>query len=117
PEMQVVFTEGGASWVASAIYDADKIYRAFERDMRPKLSHLPSYYWRRQCHATFMDDPPLLKLIDDIGVDNVLWSTDYPHVESVLGESGEIMRRIFETLGEEKAKKIVGGNAARVWRV
>src|SRR5262249_10297934 len=117
PEMKVVFTEGGASWAASAIDDADRIYKVYEPDMRPKLAHLPSYYWHRQCYATFMDDPSAIRLADKIGHDNIIWSVDYPHAESVVGDEKRLVQDFFEQLGDEPAKKVVGGNAARVWGI
>lgn len=115
PNLKIVFTEGGASWAASAVDDADRIYRAYGPDLSPKLAEPPSFYWRRQCYATFMDDPTAIILADRIGVDNIMWSTDYPHPEGVLGDSRRLTQSFFEQLGAEKAKKIAGGNAARVW--
>jgi len=115
PGMKVVFTEGGISWVPSALFDADKQYRAYATDVNPKLAELPSHYWHRQCYATFMNDPSGLKLVDDIGHEHILWSVDSPHPESNLGENMAVMRSIFETLGEERARDVVGRNAARVW--
>lgn len=117
PELRVIFTEGGISWVPSAIYDADKTYRQFETEMRPKLAQLPSFYWHRQCYAAFIDDPSGIKLIDDIGADKVLWSADYPHPESSLGESRLLVQSFYDQLGEEKASAIVGGNAARLYGI
>ena len=115
PELRVVFTEGGAGWAAAGIATADKIYRDYASELRPKLANPPSFYWRRQCYATFMDDPVALAMVDHIGAENIMWSVDYPHPESVLGESCEIVKEIFDTVGEERAKKIVGGNAAKIW--
>ncbi|MDH3731185.1 MAG: amidohydrolase, partial [Acidimicrobiia bacterium] len=57
PSLRIVFTEGGISWVAPALYEADKIYTAFKSEMNPKLAHPPSHYWFENCYATFMDDP------------------------------------------------------------
>ena len=117
PDMKVVFTEGGISWVPSALFDADKQYRAYETEMRPKLGHLPSYYWYRQCYATFMNDPAGVKLVDDIGFEHMMWSVDYPHPEGNLGENVEVMRSLFEQLGPTRAMAVAGGNAAQVWRL
>jgi predicted TIM-barrel fold metal-dependent hydrolase len=117
PTMKVVFTEGGISWVPSALFDADKQYKAYVTEVRPKLGHLPSYYWFRQCYATFINDPAGLKLADDIGFDHMLWSVDYPHPEGNLGESMAVMRSIFERLGERQATAVVGENAATIWNL
>jgi predicted TIM-barrel fold metal-dependent hydrolase len=105
------------SWAASAIDDANKIWRARNPELNPVLPHPPSYYWHKNCAATFMDDPTAIILADRIGVDNIIWSADYPHPEGVLGESRALVRSYFEQLGEEKAKKIVGGNAQRIWGI
>lgn len=115
PALKAVFTEGGASWAASAIDDADKIWRAWGPDLTPRLSHAPSYYWKRQCYTTFMDDPSAILLADRIGLDNILWSLDYPHPEGVFAQGEGLMKSYFDQLGEEKAKKIVGGNAKALW--
>ena len=44
PKLQVVFVEGGISWVASMLHDADMIYNSFPTAMNPKLAHPPSWY-------------------------------------------------------------------------
>jgi predicted TIM-barrel fold metal-dependent hydrolase len=117
PAMKVVFTEGGISWVPAALFDADKQYKAYETEVRPKLAHLPSHYWHAQCYATFMNDPAGLKLMDDIGYEHALWSVDYPHPEGNLGENVEVMRSIFDRLDEPQARAVAGENAARVWNL
>jgi predicted TIM-barrel fold metal-dependent hydrolase len=117
PTLDVVFTEGGISWIPSALYDADKGYRQYESEMRPKLAELPSFYWHRQCFATFQDDPPALRHLDEIGAGKVMWASDYPHPEGVLGESRALVKALYDGLGEDAASAIAGGNAARVWGV
>ncbi len=48
------------------------------------------YYWDHRMSASFMVDPLGLRLIDQIGVDKVMWSSDYPHNESTFGVLGEV---------------------------
>lgn len=115
PEMKVIFTEGGISWIPATLFDADKQYKAFSTEVRPKLAELPSYYWHRQCYSTFMNDPSGVKLADDIGIDHMLWSIDYPHPEGNLGETVEVMRSLFDQLGDANARAVIGGNALDIW--
>jgi predicted TIM-barrel fold metal-dependent hydrolase len=115
PNLTVAFVEGGIAWVADTLVSMDKIFRSYYTILRPKLQHLPSFYWKRQCLASFMDDPIGIKLIDDIGVDNVLWSIDYPHPESVYGYAGSVAKSVYDTIGHDKAKKVLGGNAASIY--
>ncbi len=116
PSLQVVFTEGGIAWVPSALYEADKIYTAFESEMNPRLAHRPSHYWFQQCHATFMDDPAGLRQLDLIGADHALWTYDYPHPESTLGHTQSSIQGIFDAADSVKdAQAIVGQNAIDLW--
>ena len=54
-------------------------------------------------------------LIDRIGVDNAMWSSDYPHMEGTRSFSRSSVAAVFDALGEEDAKKVVGGNAAKLF--
>jgi predicted TIM-barrel fold metal-dependent hydrolase len=118
PGLKVVFCEGGAGWVPWTLQDADRIYRVYGSEFNPKLSHMPSYYFRRQCYAAFMEDDVGVKLAKEYDLtDNILWSCDYPHGESVFGSSRGEIRKIFETLGDEKAKNVVGGTAIKLWNL
>jgi predicted TIM-barrel fold metal-dependent hydrolase len=118
PNLKVVFCEGGFGWVPWTLQDADRIYQIYETEMRPKLKELPSYYFRRQCYAAVMTDDVGVKLAGEYNLtDNMLWSCDYPHGESVFGDSRNEIKKIFDTLGEEKAKDVVGRNAAKLWNL
>ncbi|TAK99489.1 MAG: amidohydrolase [Rhodospirillaceae bacterium] len=115
PNLKVVFAEGGATWVADALVSMDFVFRSYYSILRPQLPQMPSYYWKKQCFATFMNDPIGMEMIDRIGADNVMWSLDYPHPESVYGYAGSVAKSIYDTIGHEKAKKVLGGNAARLY--
>ena len=115
PDLKVVFAEGGIAWVADAVSALDRVFRAYYTILKPKLEQMPSFYWKRNCMAAFMDDPIGLELIHHIGADNVMWSVDYPHPESTYGYSGEVMKGIYDALGHEDAKKVLGGNAAELY--
>ena len=117
PGLKVVFTEGGASWVPGTLENADKIARDYASELRPKLAHKPSWYWYNNCYTTFMEDDVAMENIGRIGADRVMWSTDYPHPEGVMGNSDNIMKGIFDKVGEEAGKKVVGGNAAALWGI
>ena len=63
--------------------------------------------------ASFMVDPLGLELIDKIGVDKVMWSSDYPHNESTFGYSEKSLATVVEAVGPENAAKIVSGNVKK----
>lgn len=118
PGLKVVFCEGGFGWVPWTLQDADRVYQLYESDLKPKLAKLPSYYFRRQCYAAIMQDDVGLKLAGEYGLtDNLLFSVDYPHAESVFGNTRQEIKKIFDVLGPENATKVVGGNAAKLWNI
>ena len=63
--------------------------------------------------ASFMLDPLGLDLIDRIGVDRVMWSTDFPHNESTYGYSNESLSTVVSAVGPDDAAKIVDSNVKR----
>jgi len=52
-----------------------------------------------------------------IGVDNLLWGSDYPHVESTFPRSRLIIDDILKDCTEEEKAKIAGGNATRIYHL
>jgi predicted TIM-barrel fold metal-dependent hydrolase len=62
-----------------------------------------------------MDDPRGLEQIQHIGVDHVLWSSDYPHPEGTYGATAGVWQRMRELLGDDTAAAIMGLNAQRVY--
>jgi predicted TIM-barrel fold metal-dependent hydrolase len=111
PGLKIVFAEGGIGWVAGALHDADVIYSAYISTMQPRLEHSPSHYWRSNCYATFMVDPVGLRMLDMIGADRIMWSSDYPHRESTFGYSSSAIEKVFEATSIENAQKILGKTA------
>ena len=78
-----------------------------------QLSHDVRHYWDNHMCASFMVDPLGLQLIDQIGVDNVMWSSDYPHNESTFGYSEKSLKTVVDAVGPEAATKIVSTNIKR----
>ena len=50
-----------------------------------------------------------------IGVDCLLWGSDYPHAEGTFPKSREILDRILEGVPEDEKAKIVGENTAKLY--
>ncbi|WP_439816135.1 amidohydrolase family protein [Zavarzinia sp. CC-PAN008] len=115
PGLRVVFVEGGLSWVASALHDADMIYESFQATVEPKLAHRPSWYWHNHCYATFMTDPVGLEMLHRIGADRVMWSSDYPHIESTFGYTRSAIQAVFDKVDVPTAQKILGGTALKLF--
>ena len=81
------------------------------------LPEPPSSYWHRNMSATFEEDELGLELRHRIGVDNLLWATDYPHPDSTWPESQKVILEQFAGCTEEERDKMVSANAARLYRL
>ena len=120
PKLQVGSVEHEVSWAAHFIDRID--YNYMQRPMgiggyRFKEDMLPSDYFRRNVFIGFQEDSLGIRLRDIIGVDLLQWGSDYPHQESTFPRSQEILEEILVDCTEEEKAKIVGGNAARVYKM
>jgi predicted TIM-barrel fold metal-dependent hydrolase len=110
PSLKVGWFEGGIAWVATALQDAEHLLASYQHMFNRKVEHDIRYYWDNHMSASFMVDPLGLKLLDEIGVDNVMWSSDYPHNESTFGYSEKSLKQVVDTVGQENAVKICSSN-------
>jgi predicted TIM-barrel fold metal-dependent hydrolase len=79
------------------------------RDLGLKMK--PSDYWRRQCKATFQYDRIGTQLIGEMGVESLMWGSDYPHGDGVWPESSKYIAQQFAGLPPADVHKITCGNA------
>jgi predicted TIM-barrel fold metal-dependent hydrolase len=110
PGLRVGWFEGGINWVPAAIQDAEHIYASIQHMADHKIEHEVAHYWYQHMYASFMVDPLGLELLDRIGVDRVMWSSDYPHNESTFGYSEQSLASLVDAVGVDAAVKLVSTN-------
>ncbi len=110
PGLKIGWFEGGIAWIPPALQDAEHVLASYQHMLNHQLQHDIRYYWDTHMCASFMVDPLGLKLIDEIGVDKVMWSSDYPHNESTFGYSEKSLAAVVGAAGPENAVRIVSGN-------
>jgi predicted TIM-barrel fold metal-dependent hydrolase len=81
------------------------------------LPELPSHYWRENMFATFEEDEFGVQNRHEIGVENLLWATDYPHPDSTWPESQQVIHTHFDDVPVDEMRLMVGGNAARIYKL
>jgi predicted TIM-barrel fold metal-dependent hydrolase len=127
PDMQLVFTEQGTAWVPEELmkldYFFDRMGKAegsqeavWGRGVVERLSLKPSEYWARQCHigASFIR-PLEVGLRGSVGVDRIMWGSDYPHKEASSPYSLEAIRASFAGVPTDEVALMLGGNAAKLY--
>ena len=84
PKLKFVFIEGGFGFIPSTVWRMDQHFERFRSEV-PHLKRKPSEYVREHFWFTTqpIDEPDegkhLRQLIEWIGVDRLLFSSDYPH--------------------------------------
>ncbi len=89
---------------------SEAIYR-FKDGMRPSDS------FHRNVVLSFQEDAIGIRLRDVIGIDNMMWGSDYPHSESTFPRSRKILAEILAGVPDDEAMKIAAANTARVYGV
>ncbi len=119
PKLQIGSVEMELSWIPHFLDRVDYTYtqRVQQDRYRFKEAMLPSDYLSRNVFYGFQEDGLGIKLRDIIGVDNLLWGSDYPHVESTFPRTQQILEEILTDCTEEEKAKIAGGNAAKIYHL
>ena len=76
---------------------------------------LPSDYFHRNLFLSFQEDALGIRLRDVLGVDNLLWGSDYPHPESTFPRSQQILEKILAECTEDEKAKITWGNTNQLY--
>jgi predicted TIM-barrel fold metal-dependent hydrolase len=110
PRLRIGWFEGGISWVPPALQDAEHVLASYQHMLKHQPEHDVRHYWDTHMCASFMVDGLGLKQLDEIGIDKVMWSSDYPHNESTFGYSERSLAAVVDAVGPEDAVRVVGGN-------
>jgi predicted TIM-barrel fold metal-dependent hydrolase len=113
PNLRIGWFEGGIAWVPTALQDAEHVLASFQHMFNHQLERDVRYYWDNHMSASFMVDPLGMKLIDEIGIEKVMWSSDYPHNESTFGYSEKSLTAVVAALGADNAARVCSGNIKR----
>jgi predicted TIM-barrel fold metal-dependent hydrolase len=117
PSLTVAIVEFELAWVPHVLSTMDYTYRerTGEAIYRFKNAALPSDFFHRNVVLGFQEDAIGIRLRDVIGVDTMMWGSDYPHSESTFPQSRKILAEILTGVPDDEQAKIVGGNTARVY--
>jgi predicted TIM-barrel fold metal-dependent hydrolase len=124
PDLHVVFVEYNVGWLGWTMQTLDYYHQAFseagytpqgKKWVNVELPEPPSYYLRRQVHATFQDDPIGLNNVGYTGAGALIWGSDYPHHEGTYPHSRATVARLSEGLDEHTAAQVFRQNAIELF--
>ncbi|MCH2171061.1 amidohydrolase [Myxococcota bacterium] len=117
PDLHIVSVEGQLGWIPFVNYYLDHVWEKHRFWTGNDLPQPPSFYFRRQVHATFMEDPVGLRERDFIGVENIMWSSDYPHSETTWPNSKKLTDEWLIDVPEHDRRKILFENAEKLYHL
>ncbi|MCU1401461.1 MAG: hypothetical protein JWN62_4570 [Acidimicrobiales bacterium] len=109
PNLKVLISEGGATWVP---FLGDRMlegYRQHHTMVRPKLSRSPKEILYSQVYASFQHDESAIGAVTAMGYNNVMWGSDYPHMEGTFGHTQETLHGLFDGVDPDVKYRITRG--------
>ena len=115
PTLKFVSAENEVGWLTFFLQKLDQAQEEYGYLYPTSLKMKATEYFHRQVYATFIDDPVGVATRQFIGVDNIMWSSDYPHTISTWPNSREVIARDLNGVAEDEKEKIIRGNAAKLY--
>ncbi len=116
PRLKIISIENQAGWAGHWLYRMDMRYRDRPTTWgRFKGDAKPSDFFHRNIFVSFQDDWTAVATRKMIGVDNLMWGSDYPHSEGTWPDSQRVVHEIFHDVPEGELRKITYLNCARVF--
>jgi predicted TIM-barrel fold metal-dependent hydrolase len=110
PDLKVLVSEGGATWVPFLGDRMMEGYRQHSMMVRPKLNRSPKEILFSQVYASFQHDETAVPAVTAMGYRNVLWGSDYPHMEGTWGHTQKTLHELFDGVDEAITYRITRGS-------
>lgn len=115
PGLKVLVAEGGATWVPFIADRIEEGYRQHAAMVRPKLKRSPREIIYSQVYASFQHDQTAVAAATSMGYDNVMWGSDYPHMEGTFGHTQETLHGLFDGVDPKVRERITTGVFAELF--
>lgn len=117
PGLRVGFFEAGCGWLPYWLWRLDREWEDLAWEVRDNVKMKPSEYFQRQCFISVDPNEPYLEeVIRHTGTDNLLFGSDYPHMDS----QPDIVERavaLADRLGESTVRKLLWDNPKRFFNL
>jgi len=115
PHLKVGFLESGCGWLPYWLWRLDREYEDLRWEIKDTVKIKPSEYFYRQCFiALEPGEPYLAQVLDYLGADNLIFGSDYPHMDHKPNVVTDAVN-LEEQLSPEIVRKILWDNPARFY--
>jgi predicted TIM-barrel fold metal-dependent hydrolase len=124
PDLTFVMTEQGCAWIPSVLQMLDGFHAQMASGRIGEikyaedamLSMKPSDYFARNCYVgVSFPNPTEARAMRIVGLDRVMWGSDYPHDESTYPYTTAGLRRAFAEWDPAEVRQVVTDNCAAVY--
>jgi predicted TIM-barrel fold metal-dependent hydrolase len=117
PKLKVVVSENGVHWYPSLVHDMEFFFDTYgAAPIRASLRRRPVEYFHDHVFlGGSLMQPSDAEMRHRIGINQLMWGSDYPHLEGSAPVNRQAMRYVLGGLPEEEIRQILGANAIDVW--
>jgi len=115
PALDLVVAEVDCGWVPYFKEQIDNNYRRLAPVSDFRIADVPSAYVERHVHFAYITDDFGVDHRDAVGVERMLWSSDYPHISSDWPHSWKTINETFAGVPIVERDAILAGNAQRLY--
>ena len=113
-KLKVAFLEANCGWLPFLLWRLDEHRELYGDQWAPELKNPPSHYFKRQCFASVeCDEEPVKYALDFLGNERLVFSTDFPHVDTKYPRAVE--RFLELSIEEQDKRKILWDNCANYY--
>ena len=124
PGLRFILTESGCGWVPALLERMDMVHAGMKAGMMGEMDYSrsvtlpepPSFYAKRNCwYGASFPSPGEIADRHLVGVDRILWGSDYPHYEGTFPYTRESLRLTFADVDPAETRLMLGENAAALY--
>ena len=114
PKLKVAFLEANSTWLPWLLWRLDEAWEREGDVYTPDVTRAPSEYFKRQCYTSIEPDEEAVRdVIQRLGNDFIVFSTDYPHSDSKFPHAVETFLEL--PLTDEEKRKILWDNCVSLY--
>jgi len=117
PDLHIAMIEVSTGWIPHFLEQMDDRFWRNRSWSNIPITEPPSTYWYRNMSATYIWDPAGVRQRHQVGVENMMWSTDYPHHGNDWPHSRKVIAETLAECSAEERQKILAGNARRIFHL
>ena len=118
PDLKVVSVESGAGWVPFILEALEYEMDENAPGLKSRLSLTPKEFFDRNIYATmWFEHANVADVVAQVGEDNILFETDFPHPTCLFPDPLKTAESNMQPLSATAQRKILGENAARLYRL